>query len=299
MKVQRLGLIISDKLQANAGQNINGATCVEMPEWYKPRLGNFHLYFADHSGQFIKVAYTDNIESKWSVSPSRTINLSRFRDAYDHIASPEVFIDHSTKTLRLYFHARARSKGREQWTFMICYDQFGGVTRVVDEPLAAFYLRVFKYGDFFYGVSKGGLLWRSTDGLSPFELGPNLINPCRIDDLWQNEPGDVRHSAVDLDSELLEVFFTRIGDKPERIYAGFVNLSKASWLEWVVKDVSEVLRPERVYEGGALPLSLSKSGPSLEMENSLRDPYVLRYKNERYLFYSVAGERGIALAKIS
>ncbi len=296
--LKREGLIIAETLQPKAGQNINGPTCVEMPTWFTARMGRFHLYFADHAGKYIKLAFCDTIDGQWKIADTRAIDLRYFKDAYDHIASPDVLLDEERQILILYFHARAHSKGREQWTFAMCMDKDGKIVKVIDVPLAPFYLRVFRYDGEVFGLSKGGLCWRSQDGLTPFKRGKNIINLDRSDDLWQNEIGDVRHVSVDLKGKNLGVYFTRIGDKPERILYGTVNLSDQDWRNWIVGEVIEIMRPEEDYEGVKVPLAPSQSGPSLQMENALRDPFFFRLGNAKYLFYSVAGEKGVGLAKL-
>ena len=296
--VRRVGLIIADTLQPSVGQNINGPTCVEMPDWFTARLGRFHLYFADHLGKYIKLAFCDTVDGQWSIAGSQALDLRYFKDAYDHIASPDVLLDEERQLLILYFHARARSKGREQWTFAMCLDKNGRVVEIIDVPLAPFYLRVFRHNGEVFGLSKGGLCWRSPDGLTPFSRGTNIINPNRSDDLWQNQNGDVRHVAVDLRGTNLDVYFTRIGDKPERIFWGTVDISEKDWKSWAMGEVTELMRPEEEYEGVNTPLTPSHSGPSLQMENALRDPFFFRLDDKKYLFYSVAGEKGIGLAKL-
>jgi len=76
-----------------------------------------------------------------------------------------------------------------------------------------------------------------------------------------------------------------------------VELKRNDWFEWQCGEISEIIRPAEPFEGAALSLSSSASGPSSVGENALRDPDVLSTKNGDYLFYSVAGEKGIALAK--
>jgi prolyl-tRNA editing enzyme YbaK/EbsC (Cys-tRNA(Pro) deacylase) len=59
-----------------------------------------------------------------------------------------------------------------------------------------------------------------------------------------------------------------------------------------------VIRAVEDYEGGNLPVGPSLSGPALFDENALRDPYVLNSAGREYLFYTVRGEKGIALCEL-
>ena len=85
--------------------------------WYVGHLGKFYLYFADHAGSRIKLAYADKISGPWTLYEGGVLDLAAFTDAYDHVASPDIFIDYAKNEVRLYFHARLHERGREQWTF--------------------------------------------------------------------------------------------------------------------------------------------------------------------------------------
>ena len=45
--------------QPDLAENINGPSLVRMPDWAEGRLGRYHLYFADHKGSYIRLAYAD------------------------------------------------------------------------------------------------------------------------------------------------------------------------------------------------------------------------------------------------
>jgi hypothetical protein len=59
------------------------------------------------------------------------------------------------------------------------------------------------------------------------------------------------------------------------------------------------MRPERDYEGAKLPLVASRGGMASSFEHALRDPGVLNDDGRIYLYYSVAGEKGIAVARVN
>lgn len=135
-----------------------------MPDWCTNRLGCFYLYFSDHAGSHIKLAFADEITGPWTLYDGGVLNLSGFADAYDHIASPDILIDAEQRQLRLYFHARSHSRGREQWTFAAASEDGLHFMPAADHPLAAFYLKLFTWRGQLYGMSKVGSLWRSVDG---------------------------------------------------------------------------------------------------------------------------------------
>ena len=107
----------------------------------------------------------------------------------------------------------------------------------------------------------------------------------------------MRHSAVRLRGSTLEVFYTNIGDCPERILRGTVDV-EGDWHGWRAAPPHVVLEPELDYEGGEMPLRPSRRGMAPEPVRELRDPAIFEEEDRTYMLYSVAGERGIALAEL-
>ena len=128
------------------------------------------------------------------------------------------------------------------------------------------------------------MIGRSENGLTAFEDGPQII------------PG-MRHAAVVLDSTQLSIYYSRVGDKPERILRSTVDLSTTPWLNWKASAPTEVIKPKMDYEGADLPVLASERGKAKHRVHQLRDPALLVEDSCSYLFYSVAGESGIAVAK--
>jgi hypothetical protein len=130
-----------------------------------------------------------------------------------------------------------------------------------------------------------GWLYRSRDGLTDFEEGPSLFNP------------QMRHSALLRRGQTLHVFYTQVGEAPERVLHATVALD-GDWTSWQASAPAEVLRPELSWEGADLPLEPSQRGSINVPVNQLRDPAVFEEDGVVWLLYSVAGERGIALARV-
>ena len=63
MRVKRLldGPIISPDLHPSIGVNIQGPSMIRVPDWVEGRLGDYYLYFADHKGRYIRLAYADDL----------------------------------------------------------------------------------------------------------------------------------------------------------------------------------------------------------------------------------------------
>src|SRR5207245_4477279 len=78
MRIQRLldGPIISADLHPSSGSNIQGPSMIRAPDWIKGRLGNYYLYFADHKGRYIRLAYADNLLGPWRIHAPGSLQLA-------------------------------------------------------------------------------------------------------------------------------------------------------------------------------------------------------------------------------
>jgi hypothetical protein len=140
VRVKRLldGPIISSDLHPSIGVNIQGPSMIRVPDWIEGRLGDYYLYFADHKGRYIRLAYTDNLLGPWRIYPPGSLQLQqscflteppkvtpeqlgqfegRLKESgiaisHDllseittpHIASPDVHIDTAGRRILMYFH---------------------------------------------------------------------------------------------------------------------------------------------------------------------------------------------------
>ena len=123
------------------GANINGPSLIRVPEWVPNPLGKYYLYFADHKGQYIRLAYSEKIEGPWKIyvpgslqiensyyptKPpkvnEKTLNQIKTRAENNgidlsklphdlitelttpHIASPDVHVDSENRRIVMYFH---------------------------------------------------------------------------------------------------------------------------------------------------------------------------------------------------
>jgi len=107
----------------------------------------------------------------------------------------------------------------------------------------------------------------------------------------------MRHAAVLKRGDELSVFWTQVGEAPERILLSRVNLA-GDWLGWKEGPAREILRPERSWEGADEPLLPSIRSTAYGHVNQLRDPAILEDDGRVYLFYAVAGESGIAVTEL-
>ncbi len=280
-------------LPAPDGENINGPSLIRVPSWVVGPLGRYYLYFADHAGTYIRLAYANRLSGPWAIHAPGVLNLADAPGCRGHIASPDVIVDDQSQQFRLYFHCPARAASGQKTFLALARD--GLAFRAGSEILGQPYFRVFRHEGWWYAMVKGGALARSTDGLHRFEPGPNPFGFAASKVGAGPRP---RHVAVLAESGALAVYFSNIGDAPERIQVARIPTS-TDWLAWRVANIREVLRPELAWEGAQLPIAESAPGEALGRENALRDPAVfVDTDNRRYLLYSVAGENGLAIAEI-
>ena len=275
-------------LEGNLGKNINGPSLIRVPAWVENPLGKYYLYFGHHNGAYIRMAYADRLQGPWTIHAPGVLHVDD-APGRGHVASPDVHVDEAAKEIRMYFHqppARG-SAATEQQTYLALSKDGLRFTARKDE-LGHAYMKTFAYKGFTYGFGMGavadGVFMRSKDGVAPFEDGARCLPK-------------VRHSALWVEGDTLQLLYTIVGDAPERILHSTVDLTK-DWKEWAPSPGEVVLEPERDYEGAKEPLTPSKNGAIHVPVRQLRDPAVFHEDGRRYLLYAVAGEQGIAIGEL-
>ena len=290
IEIERLGEgpIITPHMDARMGDNVNGPSLIAAPDWLPDPLGRYYLYFGHHDGRYIRLAYADALTGPWRTHETGVLPLaeSLFEG---HIASPDALVDEESRRIRLYYHGAPLPSGKKSPQVTRAALSADGLNfDARDEVLGRPYMRTVRHGDWHYSIAMPGQLYRSRDGLSGFEEGPNPFEDA--------EPG-MRHAALLVRGDRLLVFYTRVGDAPERIVLRTIDLTD-DWTRWRASPPQEILKPERDYEGADRPLAPSKRGLAQEPENQLRDPAVFEDDTGLYLLYSVAGEKGIGIARM-
>ena len=320
VRVERLldAPINTPETHPSVGNNIQGPSLIKVPDWLENRLGRYYLYFADHKGRYIRLAFADDLLGPWQVYPPGSLQIE---DSYfpsepppgalekiqarlaasekahawsklphslakeltaPHIASPDVHVDEERQRIIMYFHGL---EGFATQLTRVALSSDGIRFKALPDKLGLMYLRTFQHAGMTYGIAMPGRVYRSTDGLSGFEEGPLLFNP------------DMRHCALLKRGNLLYVFWTQVGHVPERIVLSTIDLSKP-WMEWKETEPAEVLRPERDWEGADEPLEPSIRSVAYGRVNQLRAPAVFEENDCVFLLYAVAGESGIAIAEV-
>ena len=277
--------LIGARQLSSLGGNINGPSVIRVPSWVHAPLGRYYMYFAHHSGKYIRLAYADALQGPWRIHEPGALRLDQAGAFGNHIASPDVLIDEARQELRMYFHG-ATSNGQHT----AVATSTNGVAFVASKALLGDpYFRVFRWKDSYYAIAKDGdsgwgTLYRSADGLTSFESRGRFIRR-------------MRHAAVLVRGDQLLVFYSRAGDAPERIVVATVSLA-GDWKEWRESEPIDVIQPQKKYEGVDYPNEPSKYGGGLRVRQ-LRDPCIFEEDGHTYLFYTVAGEMGIAMAELT
>lgn len=308
--------IIGPELGGGIGENIQGPSLIRAPGWVKNPLGAYYLYFADHKGSYIRLAYADALEGPWTIHAPGSLHLaeSRFlteppavtdaqvaaaearmaamgmRISHDarskistpHIASPDVHVDAANRRILMYFHGL---EGVGDQVSRLAISEDGIAFAALPEVIGRSYMRIFRHGEWHYALTMPGRISRSRDGIGGWADGPLLFNP------------NMRHAALRQRGDRLDVFWTQVGDVPERILLSTIDLS-GDWMGWREGPAVEVLRPERDWEGALAPLEPSVRSTAYGRVNQLRDPAIFEEGGRCFLLYAVGGESGIGIAEV-
>lgn len=337
--------------------SINGPSMVYVPDGTPNKLADYYLYFADHGGNHIRMAYGNSPTGPFTlynpnngvmtlttqnpnaidVGSDRAIQLSSTVAVGEHIASPDVNYDAVTGRFNMNYHGNKYTYSGGSWnkgnqkTFVAWStdglnfntNQYGPGSEI-SSP----YLREFEYDGLLYGLKDDGVQSRPTNQSAPYtngawqavvfnkELKDSLRAVAADPATWADDPNnsakqnvEFRHHAVKIDeaNDTMYWWYTAKGEAPERIYEAVVDLDP-DWTKWVVTEIDEVLRPVYDYEGANINSGPSQSGrPKVgggnidtAQVNELRDPdyFFDPVSGREFLYYSVAGEYGLAVAEL-
>jgi hypothetical protein len=191
VRVQRLvdGPIISPDLHSSIGVNIQGPSMIRVPDWVKDRHGDYYLYFADHKGRYIRLAYADHLAGAWRIYEPGCLQLQesgfltappqvtpeqieqfeaqrresgveishdvRSEITTPHIASPDVHVDPLRRQIVMYFHG-LDDVGTQVTRAAISDNGIDFAAQ--PETLGRSYMRVFSHGGMAYALAMPGRL---------------------------------------------------------------------------------------------------------------------------------------------
>jgi hypothetical protein len=292
--------------------------------WAEDVLGPWNLFnVGDGNNESVGRGVLD-----LDIGPPREVAIGNGITIRKHIASPDVVIDDANQQIVMYFHGptlvngASPNSGREKTFVATSADGLnfnlpseGGQSGHGIRPviLGNYYFRVFQHGAQLYAVSRSGKIYQAPNPADPW-TPPSGFNFA--DELWTTPPKgqnpfqrdlsnaglkkhDIRHVAVRTVDDTLEVFYSRIGDAPERILYSTIDLSAGGPADWdATFPPEEILRPQERWEGAKDPNKPSRKGSAPEAVNQLRDPYLFQDDDRLYLFYSGRGEDAIGVVEL-
>lgn len=331
--------LLIDVAQEHGYSNICCQAVIQVPDWVQNALGRYYLYFSHHKGSYIRLAYGDSPVGPWMIhkggvlplaqsglptSPNvqgedegvlkalwrdfelpvirdflimswrirvsgqaarRARGISASANTAPHIASPEIVADHESRRILMFYHGYDRRGGQSS---RIAESPDGLSFHALDQEIFGVYLRHFQHRETHYLLGMPGVLYRSPSLRGPYQpRGEILFEP------------DMRHAGLLLEDDTLYVFWSRVGDAPERILLSKVDLSDPDWNRWQATSGVEVLHPEQEWEGALLPVQASLRGELDVPARELRDPFVFRDQDgSLFLYYVGGGEKAIGLATL-
>ncbi|MFD1292840.1 T9SS type A sorting domain-containing protein [Lutibacter holmesii] len=320
------------------GENINGPSLIRIPDWIPTSeradpTAKYYLYFAHHDGEYIRMAWAANIGGPYTLYDDYAISGNRgvldnnqsdiFLDnditiGFNHLASPDVHVDHENKRIIMYFHSGkttyigSEDKGNTQLSWVSTspyglefYDNIESVFFGVS------YFRVFEHGGYMYALDNGANYNRALDAENPWYTDPTTYDYTKT--LWDKKSGvfqsaidavtgldsdeiRARHTGVRVVGDDLHVFYSQRGDIQERIQLSIIDLTD-DWTDWTPNyPPYEILAPNPGWEDGELNLDFSESSSGSDI-NQLRDPYFFEdIDGKLYVVYSGSGEKGLGIA---
>ena len=329
------------------GENINGPSLIRIPDWISPanranRSAVYYLYFADHVGDYVRMAWAENITGPWHLyqigsnvargnrgvldNGGRDINVGNgIVIEENHLASPDVHVDNENRQIILYFHSGSSTffNGEEmngQFTWVATSpDGLDFNDRIEPVRLSTSYVRVFEHDNELYAFDNSSSPKRALDADNPWEPPSNYYSGATLSSLWETRSGSftqepieenlglsraelrVRHTAVRVVGNELQVFYTRRGDSPERVMMSTVDLRAGDFENWEFSfPPAELLTATSGWEGGQYEPEPSETSAAPENVNQLRDPYVFEDSDgSLYLIYAGSGEDGLGIAAMS
>ncbi|CAN0505430.1 unnamed protein product, partial [Discosporangium mesarthrocarpum] len=162
--------IIQPDMDTRMGDNINGPSLIKAPAWLPTPPGRDLLYFADHKGAYLRLAFSGTLAGPWTMYSPGCLDLDAslfptdllpegarpdwVKESsqwyYPHIASPDVHVDDETQEVRMYFHGMLTTG--EQMT-RVARSNDGLHFQVEPDLLGPPYFRVFKHEDWHYALA--------------------------------------------------------------------------------------------------------------------------------------------------
>lgn len=267
MNIKKLGVVINKfSIPPNIpNNNINGPTVFKRPAFF-PKGSKWIMYFAHHVGNGIRTAESDDLAYGWKVKNKTILDLKKIPGS-GHIASPEIEV--FSDRLNVYYHCDYKNN---QHTFKAT--TYDGKNWEYDKDIQGyFYFRIIEKD---YAISKyknnGGVWYKKKNDkfIQHGNILPRMRHCCYFSG---------------------KLYWSEIGDTPECIYRADLDLSN-----FKIYNKEIVITPTEEYEikGSLKP---SERGAAINV-TEVRDPFVIQDELKTFIFYTICGEEGIAVAEI-
>ncbi|MDY0165631.1 MAG: hypothetical protein RBS80_03760 [Thermoguttaceae bacterium] len=178
---------------AAQGANINGPSLIRVPDWISPAdrphpEARYYLYFADHNGAFIRMAWAAKVDGPYALFGQHALAEGKPRGVLDlgsrrrkplgnglelrgHVASPDVRVDNKLRRIEMIFHAPTYHNGASigQKSFVAVSSDGLDFNRGIEPVVLGFaYFRVFEWAGGLYAVAGRGALYKARDSANPF-----------------------------------------------------------------------------------------------------------------------------------
>ncbi len=187
-------------------------TVVRVPKWIKKPLGKYYLYFSHHKGEYIKMAYSDSINGRWTIyndtilSPKNSTLItyrttqSNLKDVFNHnnstetfallsqldfknnntsvdsndphIASPEIIINNESKEIVIFFHGMVSGNIQK---CKIAISKDGLNFNAKSKILTGPYLKLVEYKNSYLGISMSGVFYKFSKNLKNMKMELMLL----------------------------------------------------------------------------------------------------------------------------
>ena len=169
------GPIIVPNMDGRMGSNMQGPSLIRVPDWIENPLGKYYLYFADHRGTYIRLAYADELTGPWRMHAAGSLKLENSffpttcppcslspgtsAALYAHIASPDVHVHVDDEKQQIVMYIHGRGAGEQLTRLALSRDgvNFEGSPEVLGRP----YFCIIEHGDYHYALSMPGYMYRS------------------------------------------------------------------------------------------------------------------------------------------
>jgi len=249
--------------------NMNGPMPIRPRPWMHKELQQFPviLYYSSHNDNvkgFVQLMGGGEGQPWKMIIPNKNLELSFPETRCESLHSPSIFVEDDSRRLYMYIHGHSCGVNGQPTMLLISEDGISWKMENNDPPHQQkllleqlFYLTVpVPIGDYYYALAKtqensvgSAMLLRARALTGPFEEGPILARGLRHMDI------------IHVVGSTMYIVFTMIGDAPERILLGTielppaaetagVNSSSHNWMDAVLLPGTTLISPQRNYEHG-------------------------------------------------